>query len=125
MENAVKNRKTGGKLIGLVWNFLQAVLQQGDEFFNISLLLVPLNFGGGMEIYMTYKTIVIDYAPKAKKMAAAVENKANEMALKGWELISFSVTRSAKVILLFRVSEAVCGQVDLQDKKNGTVGDTQ
>lgn len=87
------------------------------EFFNISLLLVLLNFGGGMEIYMTYKTIVIDYAPKAKKMAAAVEKKANEMALKGWELISFSVTSSAKVILLFRVPEAVCGQVDLQNKK--------
>lgn len=62
-------------MIGLVWNFLQAVLQQCDEFFNISLLLVMLNFGGGMEIYMTYKTIVIDYAPKAKKMAAAVEKK--------------------------------------------------
>ena len=28
----------------------------------------------------TYKTVVIDYAPKAKKMAAAIEDKANEMA---------------------------------------------
>lgn len=80
-------------MIGLVWNFLQAVLQQCDEFFNISLLLVLLNFGGGCR------------------------KKANEMALKGWELISFSVTSSAKVILLFRVPEAVCGQVDLQNKK--------
>lgn len=29
---------------------------------------------------MTYKTIVIDYAPKAKKMAAAIEKTANEKA---------------------------------------------
>ena len=36
---------------------------------------------------MTYKTIVIDYAPKAKKMAAAIEEKANEMASAGWEQI--------------------------------------
>lgn len=27
---------------------------------------------------MMYKTIVIDYAPKAKKMAAAIEQTANE-----------------------------------------------
>ena len=54
---------------------------------------------------MTYKTIVIDYAPKAKKMAAAVEKIANEYALRGWEMVSFSVTPSAKVIALFRVPE--------------------
>ena len=49
---------------------------------------------------MTYKTIVIDYAPKAKKMAAAIEK-----AQDGWELVSFSVTNSAKAILVFRVPE--------------------
>ena len=54
---------------------------------------------------MTYKTIVIDYAPKAKKMAAAIEEKANEMAQNGWELVTFSVTNSAKAILVFRVPE--------------------
>ena len=32
---------------------------------------------------MTYKTIVIDYAPKAKKMAAAIEKTANEKAQDG------------------------------------------
>ena len=37
---------------------------------------------------MTYKTIVIDYAPKAKKMAAAVEKEANKMAQNGWELVT-------------------------------------
>ena len=35
---------------------------------------------------MMYKTIVIDYAPKAKKMAAAIEQTANEKAQAGWEL---------------------------------------
>lgn len=55
---------------------------------------------------MTYKTIVIDYAPKAKKMAAAIEEKANEMAQNGWELVTFSVTSSAKAILAFRVPDA-------------------
>ena len=54
---------------------------------------------------MTYKTIVIDYAPKAKKMAAAIEETANERALDGWELVTFSVTNSAKAILVFRVPE--------------------
>ena len=54
---------------------------------------------------MTYKTIVIDYAPKAKKMAAAIENTANEKAQDGWELVTFSVTNSAKAILVFRVPE--------------------
>ena len=54
---------------------------------------------------MTYKTIVIDYAPKAKKMAAAVEQTANEKAQDGWELVTFSVTNSAKAILVFRVPE--------------------
>lgn len=29
---------------------------------------------------MMYKTIVIDYAPKAKKMATAIEQTANEKA---------------------------------------------
>lgn len=54
---------------------------------------------------MTYKAIVIDYEPKALKMAEAVENTANEYAKKGWELITFSVTNTAKAILVFRVPE--------------------
>ena len=56
---------------------------------------------------MTYKTIVIDYAPKTKKMAAAIEKAANERAQAGWELATFSVTSSAKAILVFRVPENV------------------
>ena len=55
---------------------------------------------------MTYKTIVINYAPKAKKMAAAIEQTANEKAQDGWELVTFSVTNSAKAILVFRTPDA-------------------
>ena len=54
---------------------------------------------------MTYKTVVIDYNPKAKKMAAVLEETINEMAKENWEFVTFSVTNSAKAILVFRVSE--------------------
>ena len=54
---------------------------------------------------MTCKTIVIDYAPRAKEMAAAIEKTVNERAQDGWELITFSVTNSAKAILVFRVPD--------------------
>ena len=52
-----------------------------------------------------YKTIVIDYAPKAKKMAAAIEQTANERAQDGWELVTFSATNSANAILVFRAPD--------------------
>ena len=66
---------------------------------------------------MTYKTIVIDYAPKAGKMAAAIEQTANEKAQDGWELVTFSVTNSAKAILMFRAhdmapQEETAGAID-------------
>jgi len=61
---------------------------------------------------MTYRTIVIDYAPKAKEMASAIERTANEHAQDGWELVTFSVTNSAKAILVFRVPDAVPGEND-------------
>lgn len=56
---------------------------------------------------MTYKAIVMDAAPKAKKMAAAIEEKANELAKSGWELVSFCVTGSDKAIVVFRVPEEI------------------
>lgn len=54
---------------------------------------------------MVYKTVVLPYQPKAMKMAAVIEEKANEMAREGWELATFSVTLSAKTILVFRRNE--------------------
>ena len=53
---------------------------------------------------MVYKTIVLPYQPKAMKMAGAIEKKANEMR-EGWELATFSITLSAKAILIFRRNE--------------------
>ena len=54
---------------------------------------------------MIYKTVVVDYEPKTKKMAAAIEEKANEMLVNGYELVTFSITNSAKAILVFKSSE--------------------
>ena len=56
---------------------------------------------------MIYKTMVIGYLPKAQTMAAAIEEQANEMAPTGWELVTFSVTPSAKAILVFRKPENI------------------
>ena len=52
---------------------------------------------------MAYKTVVIDYAPKADKMAACIEDKANEMELNGWKLVTvtITITNSAKAIMVF------------------------
>ena len=69
---------------------------------------------------MMYKTIVTDYAPKAKKMAAAIENTANEKAQDGWELVTFSVTNSAKAILVFRAPDTVP-----QEQTAEAVGDAE
>ena len=69
---------------------------------------------------MTYKTIVIDYAPKARKMAAAIEQTANEKAQDGWELVTFSVTNSAKAILVFCAPDAAP-----QEETAETVGEAE
>ena len=73
---------------------------------------------------MIYKTIVVDYAPKAKKMAAAIEKTANEYAQNGWELVTFSVTNSAKAILVFRVPEQT-PQAAPQEETAEAVGDAE
>ncbi|KAB7788246.1 hypothetical protein [Bifidobacterium cebidarum] len=48
-----------------------------------------------------YKTVVVSYAPRAASMAQQVEAKANEMEAQGWTLTAFSITNSAKGILVF------------------------
>ena len=53
---------------------------------------------------MTYKTVVIDYAPRANTMSDKIEETANDMARQGWELTAFSVTNSAKA-LVFRTAQ--------------------
>ena len=49
-----------------------------------------------------YKTVVIEYSPKADDMAKKVEEKANEMQKKGYELVTMSITGTAKAILIFK-----------------------
>ena len=58
------------------------------------------------EFFMKYKTVVLKYNPRAKKMEEEVEKVANEYAEKGWKLITFSVTLSAKAILVFEIPDA-------------------
>ena len=49
-----------------------------------------------------YKTVVIEYSPKADDMAQKVEEKANEMLENGYELLTMSITGTAKAILVFK-----------------------
>lgn len=49
-----------------------------------------------------YKTVVIAYYPKAETMAKKIEEKSNEMVEDGYELITMSITTSAKAILVFK-----------------------
>ena len=49
-----------------------------------------------------YKTVIIEYSPKADDMAKKVEEKANEMLQEGFELVTVSITGSAKAILVFK-----------------------
>lgn len=54
---------------------------------------------------MTYKTIIMEARIKAKKLAAAIEQRANEQAREGWELVNFAITGTGKAILVFRSQE--------------------
>lgn len=49
-----------------------------------------------------YKTVVIEYSPKADSMAQKIDEKANEMLQEGYELITMSITGTAKAILVFK-----------------------
>ncbi len=49
-----------------------------------------------------YKTVVIKYTPRAKNMAKKIEEKANEMLEKGFELVCFSETPTPSAILVFK-----------------------
>ena len=53
-----------------------------------------------------YKTIVVKYSPKAKEMAARIEDVANQMEQEGFELVSCSITPSSMGILVFRQIKA-------------------
>ena len=69
---------------------------------------------------MTYKTIVIDYAPKAKRWPPPSSRPRTKKAQDGWELVTFSVTNSTKAILVFRTPDAVP-----QEQTAEAVGDAE
>lgn len=70
---------------------------------------------------MSYKTVVLDHASKTKDMASAVEHKANEMAEKGFELITMSITHSGRAILAFKAPDKpVKTSDDVKGKKSKT-----
>lgn len=61
-----------------------------------------------------YKTVEIGYHPKAGDMAAPIERAANELAAQGRRVVSFSVTGSAKAIVLAeRESDDACMGKDI------------
>ena len=49
-----------------------------------------------------YKAVVIEYSPKADDMAQKIEEKANKMLQDGYELVTMSITGTAKAILVFK-----------------------
>lgn len=49
-----------------------------------------------------YKTEVIEYSPKAEDMAKKIEEKSNGMLNEGYELVTMSITGTAKAILVFK-----------------------
>lgn len=49
-----------------------------------------------------YKTVVIEYFPKEDTMAKKVKKISNEMLEDEYELVTMSITNSAKAILIFK-----------------------
>mgnify|MGYP006896537379 CR=1 FL=1 len=54
---------------------------------------------------MPYKTFVIDYHPIADIMSKKLEEKLNELEKENYEFISFSITNSAKAIIVVKEKE--------------------
>lgn len=49
-----------------------------------------------------YKTVVLNYKPIAEHMAQQIEQSANEMYSQGYELVTVSITNSAKAIVVYK-----------------------
>ena len=64
-----------------------------------------------------YKTVVIEYSPKTDNMAQKVEEKANEMLQEGYELITMSITGTAKAILVLGMSKTLKKLNNISNKK--------
>ena len=82
----------GANLVGIILSIIYAAKEKNEK--NKFLI----RFGG----VKMYKTVVIEYSPKADDMAQKVEEKANEMLQDGYELVTMSITGTAKAILVFK-----------------------
>ena len=82
----------GANLVGIILSIIYAAKEKNEK--NKFLI----RFGG----VKMYKTVVIEYSPKAEKKKKKVEEKANEMLQDGYELITMSITGTAKAILVFK-----------------------
>lgn len=86
VECVIENAKKVNKRIMADCSYAKRVLERQSRL------------GGGK----MYKTVVIDYSPKADDMAQKIEEKANEILQEGYELITMSITGTAKAILVFK-----------------------
>ena len=76
----------------------------GFKSYFFSLFLNDRNIGLAMCTYLSsVKTVVIEYSPKADDMAKKIEEMANKMLQEGYELVTMSITGTAKAILVFRM----------------------
>lgn len=92
------------KTAGILKRALKEIHALGGDYVGVLL-------GNGKEqdscsfqdrLAVAYQTVVIDYSPKAGEMADRIQLTANEMSRKGFELVSATITGSAKGILVFR-----------------------
>ena len=74
-------------------NFREVWIKYGKRW-----KIKKIKLGGGN----MYKTVVIEYSPKADNMAQKIEEQANEMLSNGYELVTMSITGTAKAILVFK-----------------------
>ena len=49
-----------------------------------------------------YKTVVVEYSPKADDMAKKIEEKSNQMLQEGYELVTMAITGTAKASLVVK-----------------------
>ena len=89
---------------GIARKLVECVIENAKKYnkkliADCSYAKIVLDRVGGEKMY---KTVVIDYSAKADDMAQKIEEKANEMLQEGYELITMSITGTAKAILVFK-----------------------
>ncbi len=52
-----------------------------------------------------YKTVVIEYSPRAEDMAKRIEERANELYKEGFLLVTVTVTGSARAVMVLKSAD--------------------